>query len=125
MLTQQCTNQCACTEIPPSSSSVLFREAVRTENMKLFNASISASRIAVKWLFGDVYNYFKFLDYKKNLKIGMSSVGKMYVVCANFKERLKFLIWQPDCRIFSTRATHFGGILCLNISCFHSPLMTL
>ena len=67
MLTQQCTNQCACTEIPPSSSSVLFREAVRTENMKLFNASMSASRIAVKWLFGDVYNYFKFLDYKKNL----------------------------------------------------------
>ena len=35
-----------------------------------------------EWLFGDIINSFKFLDYKKNLKIELSSVGKMYVVCA-------------------------------------------
>ena len=34
------------------------------------------------WLFEDVINYFKFLDSKKkNLKIGLCSVRKMYVVC--------------------------------------------
>ena len=27
-------------------------------------------------------NFFKFLDFKKNLKIGLSPVGKMYIVSA-------------------------------------------
>ena len=35
-----------------------------------------------KWLFGDITNSFKFVDFKKNLKICLSSVGKMYIVCA-------------------------------------------
>ena len=39
---------------------------------------MSAVRSSVEWLFGDVINYFKSLDFKKNLKIGLSSVGKMY-----------------------------------------------
>ena len=43
---------------------------------------MSAVRISVEWLFGDVIKYFKFIDFKKNLKIGLSSVAKMYVVCA-------------------------------------------
>lgn len=37
--------------------------------------------IFVEWIFGDVINLFKFLDYKKNFKIGLSIIGKMYVVC--------------------------------------------
>jgi hypothetical protein len=32
--------------------------------------------VRISFLFGDVANYFKFIDYKKNLKIGMSAVGK-------------------------------------------------
>jgi len=44
-------------------------EAVLTDDMKLFNASVSASRISVEWLVGDAIKYFEFLDYKKNLKI--------------------------------------------------------
>ena len=47
-----------------------------------FNKSMSAVRIGVEWVFGDIVNYFRFLDYKKNLKIGLSAVGKMYAVCA-------------------------------------------
>ena len=46
--------------------------------MKAYNASMSAVRSSVEWLFGDIINYFKSLDFKKNLKIGLSSVGKMY-----------------------------------------------
>ena len=38
--------------------------------------------MSVELLFRDIINSFKFLDYKKNLKIGLSSVGKMYIVCA-------------------------------------------
>ena len=65
-----------------------FREAVLTDDMKLFHASMSACRISVEWLFGDVINYFKFLDYKNNLKIGMSNVGKMYVGCSILRNAL-------------------------------------
>lgn len=50
--------------------------------MEEYNAEISSVRVSVEWLFGNIINDFKFLDFKKNLKIGMSSVGKMYLVCA-------------------------------------------
>ena len=59
-----------------------FRSVPLTPLMKDYNEVMSALRISVDWLFGDVINSFKFLDYKKNLKIGLSSVGKMHVVCA-------------------------------------------
>ena len=44
--------------------------------MEDFNNSINAVRSSVEWLFSDVINDFKFLEFKKNLKIGLSSVGK-------------------------------------------------
>ena len=59
-----------------------FKNAVLTPQMEDFNNSMSAVRSSVEWLFSDVINDFKFLDFKKNLKIGLSSVGKMYVVSA-------------------------------------------
>ena len=43
---------------------------------------MSSVRVSVEWLFRDIVNYFKFIDFKKNLKIGISCVGKMYFVCA-------------------------------------------
>ena len=39
--------------------------------------------MSIEWLFRDILiDSFKFLDFKKNLKIGLSSLGKMYIVCA-------------------------------------------
>ena len=35
--------------------------------------------------------YFKFMDFKKNLKIGLSSIGKLYVVCALLRNALTCL----------------------------------
>ena len=58
-----------------------FRHLSLAPPMQDYNESMSAVRIAIEWLFGDIANSFKFLDYK-NLKIGLSSVGKMYVVSA-------------------------------------------
>ena len=52
-----------------------FRHLPLAPPMQDYNESI-----AVEWLFGDITNSFKFLDYKKNLKIGLSSVSKIYVV---------------------------------------------
>ena len=59
-----------------------FRNRVLTPRMLVYNISMSAVRTAVEWLFGDFITYFKFLDFKKNLKIGLSQVGKMHIVCS-------------------------------------------
>lgn len=59
-----------------------FRGLHLTPLQQQFNTSMSAVRSSVVWVFGDIINYFSFLDFKKNLKIGLSAVGKMYIVCA-------------------------------------------
>ena len=59
-----------------------FRGGMLTQLQKEWNKSMSQVRISVEWIFGDILNYFKFLDFKKNLKIYLSAVGRMYVTCA-------------------------------------------
>ena len=78
-----------------------FRNGVLTRQMEEFNASMSSVRTSVEWLFGDLINYFKFLDYKKNLKIGLSHVGKMYIVCALLQNAL-------TCLYRNSTADYFG-----------------
>ena len=73
-----------------------FRNAVLTPAMEAFNSSMSAVRESVEWLFGDIVNYFKFMDFHKNLKIGLSSVGKMYIVSALLRNAHTILIWSPQ-----------------------------
>ena len=57
---------------------VPFRQYAITPAMEAFNSSMSSVRESVEWTFGDVVKSFKALDFKSNLKIGLSSVGKMY-----------------------------------------------
>ena len=57
-----------------------FRGAATTPLQDAWNKSMSQSRTSVEWIFGD--NYFKFLDFKKGLKLKLSVVGKKYIVCA-------------------------------------------
>ena len=59
--------------------------------MIAFNQSMSTVRESVERLFSDIVNYFKFMDFKKNLKISLSSVGKMYVVRAILRNALTCL----------------------------------
>ena len=59
-----------------------FRGAHLTPLQNDWNKSMSAARVSVEWIFGDIINYFKFLDFKKNLKVQFSAVGKMNLVCA-------------------------------------------
>ena len=46
------------------------------------NKEMSSTQVCVEWVFRDIKNYFKFLDFRKNLKIKLSAVGKMHIVCA-------------------------------------------
>ena len=75
-----------------------FREAQLRPLMHEYNRSMS--RIAVEWLFGDIANSFKFTDYKKNLKIGLSSVGKMYLVCALLRNAITCLYGNQTTEYF-------------------------
>ena len=54
-----------------------FKGAHLTPAEQQFNKAMSQVRVSVEWLFGDIVNYFAFLDFKKNLIIGSSPVGKI------------------------------------------------
>ena len=62
---------------------------------------MSSVRVAVEWVFGDITTYYKFLDFKRNLKIGLSAVGKMYIVCTLRRN-------AHACLYGSTTGNYFG-----------------
>ena len=76
------------------------RRAALAHNEMAFNQSMSQVRIAVEWVFGDIINYFKFLDFKKNLKIGLSVVGKFYIVSALLRNALTCLYGNSTSNFF-------------------------
>ena len=59
-----------------------FKGARLSQQQVDWNTRMSEVRVCVEWIFGDIITYFKFLDFKRDLKIGLSPVGKMYIVCA-------------------------------------------
>ena len=77
-----------------------FRSARLTNIQKSWNKSMSEVRVSVEWIFGDVVNYFKFLDFKKNLKICLSAVGKMYITCALMHNARACLYGTPTSTFF-------------------------
>ncbi|XP_068738458.1 uncharacterized protein [Montipora capricornis] len=77
-----------------------FREAPLTAPMEQFNKSMSSVRTSVEWIFGDIVASFKFLDFKKNLKIGLSAVGKHYVVSALLRNALKCMYGNTTASFF-------------------------
>ena len=77
-----------------------FRHGVLTPMMEQYHFDMSYVRVTVEWLFGDIINDFKFLDFKKNLKIGMSSVGKMYLVCALLNNAITCLYGNKTSEFF-------------------------
>ena len=51
-------------------------------------------------IFGDIINYFKFLDFKKDLKLDLSPIGKMYIVCALLRNALTCLYGNTTSEFF-------------------------
>ena len=58
-----------------------FRNVQLTPQVAIFNERMSEVRIAVEWMFGTITNYYKFIDFKQQIKIGLSPIGKIYLVC--------------------------------------------
>ncbi|XP_033102407.1 uncharacterized protein LOC117105390 [Anneissia japonica] len=57
-----------------------FKGANVTAEQEAYNRSMSTVRVSVEWLFGDIVNNFKYIDFKKNQKVCLSACGKMYLV---------------------------------------------
>ena len=93
-----------------------FKNAVLAQQMTDFNNSMSAVRSSVAWLFSDVINDFKFLDFKKNLKIGLSSVGKMYVVSALLRNAIICLYGNTTSSFFFISTLQIFMIISLKLS---------
>ena len=53
-----------------------FKGAGVTQIQQEWNQAMSKVRINVEWILGDIINYFKFLDFKKGLKLQLSAIGK-------------------------------------------------
>ena len=62
---------------------------------------MSRVRTSVEWVFGGIVNYFALLDFKKNLKIQLSTVGEMYSICA-------LLTIVHTCLYQSMTSSYFG-----------------
>ena len=50
--------------------------------MQAYNKDMSAVRVSVEWMFGNLTKYFSFVDFKRQIKVHLSAVGKMYAVSA-------------------------------------------
>ena len=69
-----------------------FRVGILTRDMEMLNESMSAVRSSVLWLFGDIVNYFKFLDFFfKKIEDWNHSSRKMYIVCSILRSALTCL----------------------------------
>ena len=61
---------------------------------------MSEIKIAVEMLFGNISNYFKFIDFKRQMKINLSPVGKMYLVCALLENAQTFVYGNQVSEMF-------------------------
>ncbi|CAM9794182.1 unnamed protein product, partial [Choristocarpus tenellus] len=59
-----------------------FRGANLTPARKAYNRELSRVRISVEWGFGKVVQMYPFVEFKKNLKLLLQSVGMYYLVTA-------------------------------------------
>lgn len=73
-----------------------------TPHMELYNKSMSEVRVAVEMLFGNISNYFKFIDFKRQMKVNLSPLGKIYFVCA--------LLENAQTCLYGNQVSHMFGI---------------
>ena len=59
-----------------------FQGAARTLLQNPWNKAMNRLRVSVEWIFEETLDYLKFLDFKEALKLQLSTIGKMYIVCA-------------------------------------------
>ena len=59
-------------------------------------------RVPVEWVFKEIIWFLAFMDFKKNQKVQLSAVGKMYNTCA--------LLTNVDTCLYKSQTTDMFGI---------------
>jgi len=77
-----------------------YRGANLTQGQQLYNTSMSEVRVTVEWAFGEIVKNWGMLDYKKKLKIGLSAVGKFYLVATLLRNAITCLYGSQISRFF-------------------------
>lgn len=78
-----------------------YKGAALTEEQEEFNQRMSSVRVSVEWIFGDIVRFFAFVDFKKDLKINLSAIGKIYTVCALLQNAHTCLYGNTTSRFFN------------------------
>ena len=63
---------------------------------------MSDVRVAVELLFWNMTNYFKFIDFKRQMKVNLSPVEKIYFVCALLRNAQTCLYSNQVSQMFGT-----------------------
>ena len=84
-----------------------FKGAGVAQIQQDWNQTMSKVRISVKWIFGDIINYFKFLEFKKGLKLQLNAIRKMYLVYA--------ILQNTHICIYGNRTSKYFGLGPVNI----------
>ena len=79
-----------------------FKGANLTEDQRAYNQSMSSARVSIEWVFGDIVNNFKFIDFKKKQQVCLSACGKMYLVAG--------LITNAHTCLFGNATSHYFGL---------------
>lgn len=97
-----------------------------TEEQQIFNRHMSSVRETVEWGFSRVIANFAFLDFKKNLKIGLQDVGKYYKVgvlltncytCLNDNQiSIYFNLQSPNLSIYLNTQNN-ANVLSFGLNC--------
>lgn len=74
-----------------------FRQGVLTPMMEQYNSDMSSVRVTVEWLFGDIINDFKFLDFKNE------QCGKNVPCLCSTSQCINLFIWKQHLRVFWSR----------------------
>ena len=79
--------------------------------MEILNDSMRAVFVYLERLFSDIINILKFLDFKKDLRIGLSQVGKIYIVRTLLSNALTFLCSNSTAEYFALEPPTFNRYL--------------
>ena len=74
---------------------------------------MSKFRMNAEWVFGDIINYFKFLDFKKCLKLRLSAIIEIqYLHGANGKMCFTCAILPNECTcLYSNKTSKYFGLI--------------
>ncbi|XP_031549958.1 uncharacterized protein LOC116287416 [Actinia tenebrosa] len=77
------------------------KDSELTPEKEAYNKSMSEVKSPTEWLFPDVFNSFKFLDYQNNHKISLDYVSKMHVVCCLVQNALTCFYGNETAKFFN------------------------